>query len=656
MQTKIERLEAQLEQTPEGPERVDLLHALAWQLWGNDPVRASALAEEEKALAEKLDYPRGKAFALFNEGIGRGLRMQDMETAISCFMAAQEWFEAHDEIFGQARVKGILGTIYWGFGDFERGFEYSTESLELYDQIGDTDGKAWTLNAIGRHHYDVGDYDQALTYFKQACKLFSEIDEPMGRARALNGIGTVFHQTGRHEEGLEYQTQSLQLHREVHDKLGESRTLNDIGLMFQALEDYETALEYHTKSLKLREALEYHPGITTTLLDIGFVHIQLKQYDKALTYLHRSLSINRQLKTNPKAARAHRLIAEAYKGLGDFEQALDHHESYADLQTEISREDAKSRLANMQTVYQAEASKKESEIYRLRNVELKDKNTQLEQMLNKLNATQAQIIQEGKMSALGQLIAGLAHELNSPVGVLKSAGDVTHRGIDKIVAMIEDSSINMDCPKSREIVRTLRLLQQTAENHNHATERMTSIINSLTSFIRLDESDYQQLDIHEGLDTTLTLLDHEMRDRITVHRHYGDVPEIYGYPAQLNQVFMNLLINAIQAIPDTGEITIRTEADDQWLTLTISDTGKGIGPELRDRLFEPGFVSTGPRVRMRSGLYTSYAVIRKHSGDIDVTSDIGKGTTFTLKLPIYPATSILPETMLTEAATAGGGG
>jgi signal transduction histidine kinase len=107
--------------------------------------------------------------------------------------------------------------------------------------------------------------------------------------------------------------------------------------------------------------------------------------------------------------------------------------------------------------------------------------------------------------------------------------------------------------------------------------------------------------------------------------------------------------------PDTGEITIRTEADDQWLTLTVADTGSGIPPDLLKHLFEPGFVTTGTRVRVRSGLYTSYAIVQKHSGDIEVTSTVGQGTTFILKLPIYPTSSILPETPLTTAATAGGG-
>jgi signal transduction histidine kinase len=110
-----------------------------------------------------------------------------------------------------------------------------------------------------------------------------------------------------------------------------------------------------------------------------------------------------------------------------------------------------------------------------------------------------------------------------------------------------DWSINEDCPKSREIKRTLGLLQQNADSHNHATERLTSITRSLTNFLRLDESDYQQFDVHEGLESTLTLLDHALRDRITVHKHYGDIPDIYGYPARLNQVFMNLLTNAIQS-------------------------------------------------------------------------------------------------------------
>lgn len=635
MRPKIKHLQEQLAHADKASEeRVDLLHALAWESWSNDPTEAELLTQEAFDLAQQLQYERGLAYSSFYQGIAQGLRKEDTEKAMTCFWEALEWFEAHEDRQGQAQVMSMLGNVYWGFGDFERGFEFSTRALQIYKEIEEVEGTAWTLSSLGRFYYDAGDHERALDYYQQACQLFAQADEPMGRARNMNGIGTVFHLLGKHEEGFEYQMQSLALHQSIGDKMGESRTLNDIGLMFQSLGDDDTALSYHHQSLKLRRELGYNTGEATSLLDLGNVYFHLGQYDRALEVLNRALQLSGQMKAVPKTGRAHRALAQVYKAMGQFEQALYHHEQYADAEIEMFQEDAGKNAQSLQTAYQVEASKQEAEIYRLKNVELKDKNDQLEQTLKKLNATQAQLIQSGKVRALGRLVAGVTHELNTPLGVVKSAMDVSHRGVTRMAEILTADGICASVPEDHELRRTIRLLEKNMHGHLQATDRLSAIINSLKNFIRLDEADFQKADIHEGLENTLTLLEYEFKDRITVTRNYGALPEIYCHPGQLNQVFMNLLINAAQSVTDKGQITVTTTTDDSKITLTIVDTGKGIPPEQLEHLFEPGFITTGSRVRMRTGLYTSYTIIQEHQGNLYATSEAGKGSTFHIVLPI----------------------
>ena len=149
----------------------------------------------------------------------------------------------------------------------------------------------------------------------------------------------------------------------------------------------------------------------------------------------------------------------------------------------------------------------------------------------------------------------------------------------------------------------------------------------------MDEAEFGKVDIHRGIDTTLTLIQQELKDGISVVKEYGGIPEIACYPGELNQVFMHLLTNAAQAVKEKGTITIRTCVKNGDVHIQIVDTGIGISQEKIKRLFDPDFTREGSRVKAGLGLFTSYNIIRKHGGGIKVESEVGKGSTFTVILP-----------------------
>jgi two-component system NtrC family sensor kinase len=199
--------------------------------------------------------------------------------------------------------------------------------------------------------------------------------------------------------------------------------------------------------------------------------------------------------------------------------------------------------------------------------------------------------------------------------------------------MIESSQTLDELKSNLQLKKSLKILENNNRVTSTASERITDIVRSLKSFARLDEASYQKANIHEGLDSTLTLIDHEIKDRITVIKRYGDIPEIDCYPDQLNQVFMNILMNAIQAIGKKGQITINTSLEKEKVVETITDSGCGIRTENIGKIFNPGFTTRGPRVGMGLGLPISYNIIQKHGGEIKVSSEVGKGTSFTILLP-----------------------
>ncbi len=262
------------------------------------------------------------------------------------------------------------------------------------------------------------------------------------------------------------------------------------------------------------------------------------------------------------------------------------------------------------------------------------KNIKLKETLEQLKEMQHQLILQEKMASLGNLVAGVAHEVNSPIGVVHSAADVNRRCIEKIKEILKSSQTLQELKSSEQLEKSLRILTDNNHVTTTASERITDIVRSLKIFARLDEADYQIANLHDGLDTTLTLLDHEIKDRIIVTRDYGDIPNIGCYPNQLNQVFMNILMNAVQAIEKEGRITIKTVLENGKITVEFSDTGRGIPSENIARVFDPGFTTKGVGVGTGLGLSISHNIIQKHNGHITVESEEGKGTSFTILLPI----------------------
>ena len=268
-----------------------------------------------------------------------------------------------------------------------------------------------------------------------------------------------------------------------------------------------------------------------------------------------------------------------------------------------------------------------------RTRDLDAKNKTLESTLDQLRKTQQQLIMQKKMASLGDLVAGIMHEINNPIGAINSASDVSNRCLDRLQETIERGESVQAVLDDRYFQTAMDLLKENTRIAVEGSGRVTEIVKSLKNFARLDEAELQEADIHEGIESTLTLVHHELKNRIDVVKEYGDIPRIMCYPNQLNQVFMNLFVNAAHAIEDKGTITIKTSADDKNVYVKIMDTGKGIPPENLDKVFDPGFTTKGVGVGTGLGLSISYNIVKKHGGDLRVESEIARGTEFVLSLP-----------------------
>jgi len=250
-----------------------------------------------------------------------------------------------------------------------------------------------------------------------------------------------------------------------------------------------------------------------------------------------------------------------------------------------------------------------------------------------LRETQSQLVQSEKMASLGSLVAGIAHEINTPVGAIGSMHDTLVRAIRKLEATLNEEHPGI-VDSNPSLQSALKLVQEANRVIESGTQRVREIVRRLRSFARLDQAELKKADIHEGLEDTLALIHHELKHNIVVKREYGAIPPISCYPGRLNQVFLNLLNNARQAIRGKGEIGIRTFVRDDRVHIAVRDSGAGIAPDHMRKVFDPGFTTKGVGVGTGLGLSICYQIVRDHRGEILVESEVGKGATFTVVLPM----------------------
>ncbi len=250
-----------------------------------------------------------------------------------------------------------------------------------------------------------------------------------------------------------------------------------------------------------------------------------------------------------------------------------------------------------------------------------------------LRQKQSQLVQSEKMAALGQLVAGVAHEINTPLGALTSNIDIFARTLTRIEAiMAEDETVGVS--GNEKLQRLLGSAGELTKVSQTAAERIMTIVGSLRRFARLDEAELDEVDLHEGIENTLTLVQHELKNRIQVEKDYGEIPRVKCYPNRLNQVFMNLLVNASHAIEGQGTIAIKTRQQGDSVLIEFKDSGRGIPQENLQRIFDPGFTTKGSGVGTGLGSSIVYRIVQDHQGSIQVESGVGKGSTFRLLLPI----------------------
>lgn len=281
---------------------------------------------------------------------------------------------------------------------------------------------------------------------------------------------------------------------------------------------------------------------------------------------------------------------------------------------------------------------------------------QQEQLIQRLREAHDQLLQSEKMASIGQLAAGIAHEINNPIGFVNSNMGAMEKYVGTLMSVIDAyKRAVLEVAPGSPLISKINAIDKNADlgflkddiadlvrESMDGLKRVKDIVQALKDFSHVGESDWNFADLHAGLDSTLNIISNEIKYKATVEKHYGNLPDVKCLASQLNQVFMNLLVNAAHAIQDRGVITISTGADGDWVWVAIKDTGTGIKPENMNRIFEPFFTTKPVGSGTGLGLSLSYSIVNKHGGRIEVDSKLGAGTTFTVRLPVIPPAATEP--------------
>ena len=279
------------------------------------------------------------------------------------------------------------------------------------------------------------------------------------------------------------------------------------------------------------------------------------------------------------------------------------------------------------------------------NAGLETERARQAELIKKLGVAQSQLLQSEKMASIGVLAAGVAHEINNPIGFVNSNLGSLQRYAHSLLRLLdayEGYESHLSQP-DRDAIRQLKVevdadyqredLDSLLSESLDGLGRVKRIVQDMKDFSHVDGGDLQFADLESGLNSTLNVVWNEIKYKAEVTKDYAGIPQIECYPQQLNQVFMNLLVNAAHAIECSGHITLRTGHDDSWVWVEVEDTGKGIPPDNLSRIFDPFFTTKPVGQGTGLGLSLSYGIVQKHGGRIDLSSEVGKGTRFRVVLP-----------------------
>jgi serine phosphatase RsbU (regulator of sigma subunit) len=379
MENRIGKLRDKLQSTSNSIEKADILNELAWELRYENTKESLELSRKALVLSQELGYNRGIAYGKLHQAIANFL-FSRAESLVQDLLDASEYFESsEEEETGLPVCYNFLARVYESYGDYERGLSYAQKALKEARKIGYHEGEGDILSNLGLIYSRFSDFDQALEMYQQSLRIRKKLKNTKAIASSLNLTARAFSLKGDYSKALDYYQKSLDLRTKEKDISGLPWTHLGIASLKEKTTDLSGAVDHYKESLKLNKKLKEKRCEVQCLLGLGRVYIQMENKDEGFKYLQNALELAKELNAKPLLYEIHKTLGEFYEKTGDFGKALDHYKLYQKIERDVLSLESQNRLKNQQIAFATEQSKREAEIYQLKNVELKKAYDEIEE-------------------------------------------------------------------------------------------------------------------------------------------------------------------------------------------------------------------------------------------------------------------------------------
>ncbi|CAN5354422.1 hypothetical protein BH23BAC2_BH23BAC2_04350 [soil metagenome] len=668
--------------------KIDELNRLAWEVRVSDSDNAFKSSTEAVGLSRKLNYANGLANGLTLKGFGY-IRKSDFNEASLCLNEALAIYRSSNDLRGLAVVYEYLGIIQRYTGDAAAALESIFKALDLSRQTNFADNEITNLYQLGVTYRHLAEYEKALDYLFNSLSLARSSQFSLMEAYNLHVIGSIYFETGDYPQALRYYKQGLIIRQKADDKWGEAGSLDNIGFTYVKLNDYQQAIDHCQKSLEITRSGGDKKGQANALIHLAEIYKQINEPAKAVAFSNESLAIRKtsgdkrgvaeillfltdlhkaddenssnillhlsevlkiaeEIKANDLLSKMHYRLYEHYKGNGNFEDAIIQLELHFGAEEKLHKDTINQKVVNLEITYKAEEAKKEAEAIRLKNEELTRLNAEIEKQKNRLvetlaelKATQANLIQKEKMASLGELTAGIAHEIQNPLNFVNNFSEVSNELIKEIQDERRKSKDERDEGLEDELLTDI---SQNLEKINHHGKRADAIVKGMLEHSGKSAGEKVPTDINALADEYLRLSYHGMRakDKSFNSDFKTDfdpnLPKIDVIPQDIGRVLLNIINNAFQActmkdLPGLVEddkrnleglsptVTVSTKNLGDRIQITVKDNGPGIPNAIKDKIFQPFFTTKPTGQGTGLGLSLSYDIVKAHGGELQVKSD-----------------------------------
>lgn len=585
---------------------------------------------------------------------------------------------------GLAASYNNIGNINIAQGNYAEGLKNFFAALKIKEQIGDKKSLANAYNNIGSTYYNQHDYSQALKYHLQALKIRQEINDQRGISSSYSNIGIIYDDNGNYTMALKYQFEALKIQTESEDVEGLVFTYDNIGLVYLHQKNYSEALKYFLKYLKTAETLEDKSSIADAYINLGTVYMYLKNISNASLYLNKGLLLAKEVGSVDFIKSAYEALSQLDSAQGNYKRSLEYYKLFIINRDSLFNDENTKKLVQSQMQYEfdkketlakEEQEKKDAETKRVKNLQyftiaalgilvlavviiafiqyrhskdkqtantlLQQQNEKIEATLNELKSTQAQLIQSEKMASLGELTAGIAHEIQNPLNFVNNFAEVN-------TEMINDASEEILQQNYEEVKNILNNIKNNSEKINYHGKRADAIVKGMLQHSRQTKGIKEATDINALCDEYLRLAYHGLRAKdksfnADIQTTFDpSIGKINIVPQDIGRVLINFYNNAFYAVAQKKSaanenykptVSIQTKKLNNNIQLTIQDNGTGISPKVIEKIFQPFYTTKPTGQGTGLGLSLSYDIIKSHNGEINVQSKEGEGTTFIIMLP-----------------------